>query len=128
MNEREIFADAMQIDSESERANYLGEACGDDQQMRERIEQLLREKDSLGSFLESPPPGVGTTADQSGITEKPGMLSRSVRSVFTARAGHQSEEFYQIFEELSPGPYLELLGRRTREGWTVVGNELEGRM
>ena len=55
------------------------------------------------------------------------MLCRSVWSVFSAKAGRHSEkpeEFYRIVEELSPGPYLELFGRKRREGWTVLGNEL----
>ena len=62
------------------------------------------------------------------ITEKLEVLFRSVRSVFTAKGGDHSEkpeEFYQIVGELSPGPYLELFGRRRREGWTVLGNELD---
>jgi N6-adenosine-specific RNA methylase IME4 len=31
----------------------------------------------------------------------------------------------QKIEKTSPGPYLELFGRQTREGWTVWGNEIE---
>ena len=63
-----------------------------------------------------------------GVRGRPKVLSRSVRSVFTAKAGAHSEkpeEFYQLVEDLSPGPYLELFGRRQREGWTVLGNELD---
>ena len=33
--------------------------------------------------------------------------------------------FYELCEECSPGPYLELFARRPREGWTVWGNEVE---
>lgn len=47
--------------------------------------------------------------------------------MFEAKAGRHSEkpdEFYGIVEELSPGSYLELFGRRTREGWTVVGDQV----
>ena len=63
-----------------------------------------------------------------GVRGRPDVLSHSVRSVFTAKAGRHSEKpekFYQLVEMLSPGPYLELFGRKTREGWTVLGNELE---
>ncbi len=35
------------------------------------------------------------------------------------------EEVATIVEEVSPGPYLELFGRRTRKNWTVWGNEIE---
>jgi N6-adenosine-specific RNA methylase IME4 len=50
------------------------------------------------------------------------------------RRGRHSEKpeiFRHIVEKLSPGPYLELFGRRRAEGWVVWGNECEpqsGRM
>ncbi len=78
--------------------------------------------------------GMGRTVREAnerciiGVRGRPKMLSRSVRSVFTAKAGPHSEKpgaFYQLVEELSPGPYLELFGRRQRQGWTVLGSELE---
>jgi serine/threonine protein kinase len=75
MNEREIFANALQKDTDAERASYLDEACADDVEMRHRIDVLLQEKNDLGSFLESPVQGAGIlpTFDQP-ITEKPGTL------------------------------------------------------
>ena len=60
-----------------------------------------------------------------GKTER---LSKSVRSTFTAKfCGHSGKpnRFYQLVEEFSPGPYLELFARRPRPGWTCVGDELE---
>jgi hypothetical protein len=30
-----------------------------------------------------------------------------------------------MFERASPGPYLELFGRRSAPGWTVWGNQIE---
>ena len=35
------------------------------------------------------------------------------------------ERIRQLVEQLSPGPYLELFGRRQVEGWTVWGNECQ---
>ena len=35
------------------------------------------------------------------------------------------EEAYQKIEALSPGPYLEMFGRMPRNGWTVLGNQIE---
>ena len=55
----------------SERAAYLDHECGDDKDLRHRVEALLLAHDEPGSFLDSPPPGVGPTLDQP-ITEKPG--------------------------------------------------------
>jgi len=34
------------------------------------------------------------------------------------------EEIVDKIERVSPGPYLELFGRRTRENWTVWGNQI----
>lgn len=41
--------------------------------------------------------------------------------------GHSQkpEKIAQIIEKVSPGPYLELFARRTRENWTVWGNEID---
>ncbi|KKM15050.1 hypothetical protein LCGC14_1699910, partial [marine sediment metagenome] len=33
-------------------------------------------------------------------------------------------EFYTLVERQSPGPYLELFSRNTREGWTMWGDEV----
>jgi hypothetical protein len=68
MNEREIFAGAMQRTSEEARASFLDGACGDNVALRRRIEALLAEQAQLGSFLESPPEALveaagDTTAD-----------------------------------------------------------------
>ena len=38
---------------------------------------------------------------------------------------HKPEEVRWIIEKVSPGPYLELFGRRTIDNWTVWGNEIE---
>ena len=62
--------------------------------------------------------------------------SRSIRSTFSienpswfdAKMGEHSEkpdEFYHIVKQLSPGPYVELFGRKKRRGWKVFGDEVE---
>ena len=55
------------------------------------------------------------------------VLSHSVRSVFFAPVGRHSEKpnaFFDLVEQLSPGPYLELFARRHHPGWLCVGDEL----
>lgn len=39
------------------------------------------------------------------------------------RHSEKPDEFYDLVESLSPGPYLEMYARKPREGWTVWGNE-----
>ena len=41
------------------------------------------------------------------------------------RHSEKPEEFQDMIETVSPGPYLELFARRPRPGWTVWGNEVE---
>ena len=44
-----------------------------------------------------------------------------------ARGKHSEkpEEFFNLVEKCSPGPYLELFSRKKREGWSVWGNEVD---
>jgi N6-adenosine-specific RNA methylase IME4 len=58
---------------------------------------------------------------------RPQVRSRSVRSTFTAPVGRHSEKpeaFYALVEQLTTGPYVELFARRSRAGWTCLGDEL----
>ena len=54
-----------------ERSVYLNEVCGNDVELRARVERLLSAQSKVASFLESPAPELGPTLDQP-ITEKPG--------------------------------------------------------
>jgi N6-adenosine-specific RNA methylase IME4 len=45
----------------------------------------------------------------------------------TAVHSRKPEAFQDLVEQVSPGPYLELFGRRTRLGWHTLGNEIDGR-
>ena len=54
MNERSIFAAAMDIADPAERAAYLDQACGPDTSLRQHLEGLLAEQEQLGSFLAQP--------------------------------------------------------------------------
>lgn len=44
---------------------------------------------------------------------------------FSPRTAHsvKPDSFYQMVEDQSPGPYLELFARRARPGWDLWGNE-----
>ena len=54
----------------AERAAHLDCECGDDAELRQRVEALLKAHDEPGSFLRSPPPGMDATLAQA-ITEMP---------------------------------------------------------
>lgn len=56
-------------------------------------------------------------------------LAKNVPQVIMAPLARHSakpEEMQNRVERLVSGPYLELFGRRRRDGWQVVGNELDG--
>ncbi len=40
------------------------------------------------------------------------------------RHSEKPDSFYDLVEEASPGPYLELFARRQRLGWDTIGDEL----
>jgi N6-adenosine-specific RNA methylase IME4 len=42
-----------------------------------------------------------------------------------SKHSQKPEEFQDMIESVSQGPYLELFARRKREGWSVWGNEVE---
>lgn len=54
MNQREIFAAAVQISDPAARAAYLEQACAGDANLRRQAEVLLRAYDSAGDFLARP--------------------------------------------------------------------------
>src|SRR5687768_10151449 len=75
--QREIFLAALGVSQPAERAALLDRECGGDHPLRQRIEDLLREHDTVGSFLEtpavsSPHAGPGGTEVIAAVTEKPG--------------------------------------------------------
>lgn len=58
------------------------------------------------------------------LRTRPGLSN-----LFEARRSRHSEKpmvAYELIEQASPGPYLEMFARRPREGWAVWGDEVEG--
>jgi N6-adenosine-specific RNA methylase IME4 len=52
---------------------------------------------------------------------------RQVNFLKTQKREHsrKPDEFYEIVERCSPGPYLEMFARNARPGWTSWGNEVD---
>jgi N6-adenosine-specific RNA methylase IME4 len=61
-------------------------------------------------------------------TNKDVAQALHTEAVVTQRGSHsvKPEEVATRIERLVDGPYLEMFARRRREGWTTIGNELDG--
>ena len=78
---REIFLDALDV-APPERAAFVAAACGGEAALRQRVEELLRDQEEVGTFLETPAHAgprstirLGTSDDAertAALTEKPG--------------------------------------------------------
>jgi serine/threonine protein kinase len=69
----EVFAEALRRAAGPDRARYLDEVCGADQDLRGRVERLLRAASEAGSFLEAPANDPSPTVDQPPV-EGPGTV------------------------------------------------------
>src|SRR5262245_4690648 len=76
--EEAIFYAALEIDAGDQRAAYLDAACGDEGEVRRRVEALLRRcAESVGP-LDRPAGGPGATTAES-PAERPGALIGSYK-------------------------------------------------
>ena len=69
MNERDIFIEAIRNDDATGRQSFLDEACGDDRDLRQRVEVLVQAHARAGSFLEPVVPAFTGSLDMS--SERP---------------------------------------------------------
>jgi WD40 repeat protein/serine/threonine protein kinase len=59
----DIFCDALELGSAGERAAYLDQVCGDDLELRRRVERLLEAHAEANSFLAAHPSVAAATGD-----------------------------------------------------------------
>jgi WD40 repeat protein/serine/threonine protein kinase/tetratricopeptide (TPR) repeat protein len=71
---KQIFIKALERPAGKERDAFLDEACGDDAELRSRLESLLKASEGAGDFLENPPPHSAFTTDSSAIEEVAGTV------------------------------------------------------
>jgi serine/threonine-protein kinase len=72
MQAREIFLAAVKMSPEAWRP-YLAEACGGDDELRQRVSKLLQAHQEAGSFLAPDAPLPGATVDDP-VRERPGTV------------------------------------------------------
>jgi serine/threonine protein kinase len=69
-----IFSEALEKKDVKERADYLNEACGNDAELRAKVEALLKAHQEAGSFLDVPPFDADVTLNTFPLTEGPGTI------------------------------------------------------
>ena len=74
ISEREIFEQALEIESPSERDVFLSEACSGDQTLRERVDRLLLAGTTLEHFLPPSPEASALPLPELSVDEEAGTL------------------------------------------------------
>ncbi|MFC1765898.1 serine/threonine protein kinase, partial [Planctomycetota bacterium] len=72
-SEEEIYYAALE-EAPDTRLTYVKTACGDDLELLERVESLLKIRECEGNFLQSPPPFVDAAPHEIALTEEPGTI------------------------------------------------------
>ena len=82
-----LFLAASEIESKAERDAFLADACGDDLDLRQQIEQLLQSDQHAGSFLEKPAPGLEATIARSAAKDnRYASLDAGLSTAFSVHA------------------------------------------
>ncbi len=69
VNERDIFLEALEKGSPDEKCSFLDRTCGDDAQLRGRVELLLKSHEEVDSLLDDPVLGDRPTKTLTGATD-----------------------------------------------------------
>jgi serine/threonine protein kinase len=70
----DILAEAVEIESDAKRREFVDQACAGDTDLKRIVEKLIENHFRAGSFLESPAPAPVATVDGPAVTERPGTV------------------------------------------------------
>jgi hypothetical protein len=94
-NAETIFADAIEIESPLERAEYLAQACENNDTLRREVERLVQNHFGAGEFLECPAVQIAAIvgADRRGgvwrrLSGRAGAAGPAARGIEDYQAGH----------------------------------------
>src|SRR5437667_10301954 len=69
-----VFERAIELESPEDRAAFLDQACGNDPELRGKLEKLVLDHFRAGAFLEKPAAHIVATVDEPAVTERPGTV------------------------------------------------------
>ena len=70
MDEQSIFLEALELDDPNQQSAFLNRACGENTELRQRLQELLAAKDLFGEFMEEPAaPHVVGSGDRDPLEE-----------------------------------------------------------
>ncbi|MBL8817054.1 MAG: SUMF1/EgtB/PvdO family nonheme iron enzyme [Planctomyces sp.] len=114
MSERDIFLAALEIADAAKRGEFLTQQCGNDTQLRSKVESLLASHAEAGSFLDHPVARVSNVSAPNPDVASTGVLghNRDEGSVtFTAAACNDDEVDELLASFLSPSLRPDALGK-----------------
>src|ERR1700680_3948527 len=95
-----IFLRIVESTDAVSREQVLERECGDDQELRQRVEALLRAHDASAGFLDKPPVSPISTVDEPRLTEGPGTRIGPYRLLQQLGEGGMGVVF--LAEQLKP--------------------------
>jgi WD40 repeat protein/tetratricopeptide (TPR) repeat protein len=96
--EKAIFQQALEKETAEERSAFLDRQCGDDNGLRQRVEELLNSLDNAGSFLD------GGAVEPAAIVEALDMAVPSAGGVITEGPGTVIGR-YKLMEQIGEGGF-----------------------
>src|SRR4051812_14585692 len=99
-----IFAAAIDVADEAERRRLVERTCGDDADLRRRVEELLADHAAAGSLLEAPAPAVRDLLAAGAAGDATvGPADRDVTGPYAAEGAGTVVGRYQLLERIGEG-------------------------
>ena len=95
---RDLFLAALDMDQAADRASFLNSACGGDDQLRQRVEELLAARDELGDFMRNTALADPGPASSMGLGSVQGEEGAPMASLVGERIGR-----YKLLERIGEG-------------------------
>ncbi len=99
--ERQLFFRALEQPAGKERAAFLDRSCGDNADLRRRLEALLQKFETLGGFLEEP--AVSAPDSLHRLIAGGGSPTQTIpANTFTEKAGDRIDH-YKLLQKIGEG-------------------------